>query len=199
MNVNKVLRNAGFGGDKFGELARSAVSYVARFPDTTEDELVQWATVRDVRNEMARPGMKKEAGTVTFFPPKDGAFEAGALEQMYTVAKLPVFKRGAMMPDGHQGYAMPIGGVADLVNAISPNLVGVDIGCGMTVTFFWMRDEYREIVEDALQHIGRFGFNVCESPQDHPVLHDPLWQTNPVLRGLHEKAKAQFGSSGGGK
>jgi len=58
--------------------------------------------------------------------------EQGAMEQALNLAKLPfAFHHIAIMPDAHQGYGMPIGGVMATVGAIVPNAVGVDIGCGM--------------------------------------------------------------------
>jgi len=58
--------------------------------------------------------------------------EDGAIEQAKNVANHPaIFHHVAIMPDTHQGYGMPIGGVCALDNAISPNMVGVDIACGM--------------------------------------------------------------------
>jgi tRNA-splicing ligase RtcB len=58
--------------------------------------------------------------------------EDGAIEQAKNVAGLPfLFKYVALMPDTHEGYGVPIGGVIALKNAIIPNAVGVDIGCGM--------------------------------------------------------------------
>lgn len=58
--------------------------------------------------------------------------EAGALEQAKNLANLPfVFKHIALMPDAHQGYGMPIGGVMATQGVVIPNAVGVDIGCGM--------------------------------------------------------------------
>jgi tRNA-splicing ligase RtcB len=58
--------------------------------------------------------------------------EAGALEQAKNLANLPfVFKHIAIMPDAHQGYGMPIGGVMAAKDIVVPNAVGVDIGCGM--------------------------------------------------------------------
>ena len=58
--------------------------------------------------------------------------EQGAMEQIHNLAQLP-FARGAIaiMPDCHQGYGMPIGGVLATEGVIIPNAVGVDIGCGM--------------------------------------------------------------------
>ena len=57
--------------------------------------------------------------------------EQGAIEQIYNVAQMDIVKKMAIMPDVHQGYDMPIGGVALLDNHISPSFVGYDIGCGM--------------------------------------------------------------------
>lgn len=58
--------------------------------------------------------------------------EEGAIEQTKNLANLPfIFKQVCLMPDTHQGYGMPIGGVIACDNVIIPNAVGVDIGCGM--------------------------------------------------------------------
>jgi len=58
--------------------------------------------------------------------------EDGALVQAKNLANLPfIFRHIAIMPDAHQGYGMPIGGVMATVGAVVPNAVGVDIGCGM--------------------------------------------------------------------
>ncbi len=58
--------------------------------------------------------------------------EEGAMEQAIELSKHPVIvKHVALMPDCHQGYGMPIGGVIACKNAVIPNAVGVDIGCGM--------------------------------------------------------------------
>jgi len=58
--------------------------------------------------------------------------EDGAVKQLTNLANLPfAFKHVAVMPDCHQGYGMPIGGVLATKEVIIPNAVGVDIGCGM--------------------------------------------------------------------
>jgi tRNA-splicing ligase RtcB len=46
--------------------------------------------------------------------------EQGAMHQMYTAAKLPVAIAGALMPDAHVGYGLPIGGVLATENAVIP-------------------------------------------------------------------------------
>ena len=62
--------------------------------------------------------------------------EEGAILQMEVAMKLPITVAGALMPDAHQGYGLPIGGVLATNNAIIPFGVGVDIGCRMALSIF---------------------------------------------------------------
>jgi tRNA-splicing ligase RtcB len=63
--------------------------------------------------------------------------EPAALEQAVNVSNHPAIAgHVALMPDLHPGYGMPIGGVAVLKDAVSPNMVGVDIACGMMANKF---------------------------------------------------------------
>ena len=58
--------------------------------------------------------------------------EPGAMMQAENLAKHPALAHHvALMPDCHQGYGMPIGGVIATRDAVIPAAVGVDIGCGM--------------------------------------------------------------------
>ncbi len=55
-----------------------------------------------------------------------------AMSQASDLARHPViYHHVSLMPDCHPGYGMPIGGVIACDNAVIPNAVGVDIGCGM--------------------------------------------------------------------
>ncbi len=62
--------------------------------------------------------------------------EEGARHQMELAMKLPVTVAGALMPDAHQGYGLPIGGVLATHNSVIPYGVGVDIGCRMCLTAY---------------------------------------------------------------
>ena len=58
--------------------------------------------------------------------------EESAMSQIENLTTLPfLFHHLAIMPDVHAGMGMPIGGVLACVDAVIPNAVGVDIGCGM--------------------------------------------------------------------
>lgn len=76
--------------------------------------------------------------------------EEGAIEQAYNLSSLPfIFKQVCLMPDTHQGYGMPIGGVIATKGAIIPNAVGVDIGCGMCA----VRTSAKQITQEEIKSI----------------------------------------------
>ena len=60
--------------------------------------------------------------------------EHEAVMQMEKACLLPVAVAGALMPDAHVGYGLPIGGVLATDNVVIPYAVGVDIACRMKLT-----------------------------------------------------------------
>ena len=87
-----------------------------------------------VQSTLAPEHMKWENSSLGLLPVKSWCerVEQGALEQAAHLANHPkTFRHVALMPDCHVGYGMPIGGVAACRDAVIPNAVGVDIGCGM--------------------------------------------------------------------
>lgn len=129
--------------------------------------------------------------------------EPGAMNQMYQAAKLPVSVAGALMPDAHAGYGLPIGGVLATENAVIPYGVGVDIGCRMCLSIFdidpkelTQREQYftRELNEATLFGGGR----QFEYATEHPVIDRPEFDELPLLKGLQGRAAKQLGSSGSG-
>ena len=129
--------------------------------------------------------------------------EQGALHQMYTAAKLPIAVAGALMPDAHHGYGLPIGGVLATENAVIPYGVGVDIGCRMCLSIFdiapaelLQKQQYftRELNEATL-----FGSGAqFQQAADHEVMEHEAFDQIPLLKGLQGRAWKQLGSSGSG-
>jgi len=132
--------------------------------------------------------------------PVGSKIDSAAYEQMNTAARLPVFVGGALMPDAHLGYALPVGGVAVLEGALSPSFVGYDIGCRMTLSELRIFENEIPAAIAAIKKIARFGFqtNEGQNEQWHPVLENPLWDEISILRGLKNKARLQLGTSGSG-
>ncbi|MDX1943671.1 MAG: RtcB family protein [Saprospiraceae bacterium] len=128
--------------------------------------------------------------------------ERGAIAQMETAMRLPVTVAGALMPDAHEGYGLPIGGVLATENAVIPYGVGMDIGCRMCLTMYDLKSEFleknRTKLKDLLLENTRFGQAAFEKPFDDEVLTRLEFQEIPILKKLKQKAVEQIGSSGSG-
>lgn len=161
MDVNKVLRNAGFGGEDYGKIVRAAIGYAQVNKDATKADIIAFAHTQAAPKPV-KINMLEKAKKIALFPPAGGAFERGAMDQMDTVARLPVYMAGALMPDAHQGYAMPVGGVCDLLNAIAPWLVGVDIGCFTGDTKIPLLDGKNHPIAELAQRTDSFPVYACK-------------------------------------
>lgn len=129
--------------------------------------------------------------------------EPGAINQMEIAMKLPITVAGALMPDAHQGYGLPIGGVLATENAVIPYGVGVDIGCRMCLSIFdlpsSMTEENPERLKNVLHRETLFGAGAeFKNPMDDEVLGRKEFYEIPIVKSLHGKAGKQIGSSGSG-
>lgn len=131
--------------------------------------------------------------------------EEGAHRQMEVAMRLPITAAGALMPDAHQGYGLPIGGVLATRNAIIPYGVGVDIGCRMALSiydipesdFVLHKPKYqRELIAHTRFGAGH-GFHGSDKA-NHDVMDHQAFNLTPMLRHLKDKAWSQLGTSGGG-
>lgn len=126
----------------------------------------------------------------------------GAIDQMEMALKLPVAVQGALMPDAHHGYGLPIGGVLATDNAVIPYGVGVDIGCRMCLTVHHLNSDYierhRSNLKQMLRDNTRFGNDRFDRPKDHSVLERNEFREIRVVKQLKDKAWQQIGSSGSG-
>jgi len=129
-------------------------------------------------------------------------FDATSVQQIENACKLPVSVAGALMPDAHTGYGLPIGGVLATKNAVIPYAVGMDIACRMKMTVLDMpvsaiRGEEGRL-RNALESETCFGVGAgFKRRRDHAVM-DEDWSVSPVTRQNRDKAWKQLGSSGSG-
>ena len=129
--------------------------------------------------------------------------EEGALQQAKNLANLPfIFKHLAIMPDSHEGYGMPIGGVLAASGVIIPNAVGVDIGCGMCAVRTSLHSIEKSELEKLVEKIKRripVGFDHHSKPQDEEYI--PQGYNIAEMKVVSEQYKAarnQVGTLGGG-
>jgi tRNA-splicing ligase RtcB len=130
--------------------------------------------------------------------------EGQALEQMRRACQLPVAVAGALMPDAHVGYGLPIGGVLATEGAVVPYAVGVDIACRMRLSVLDLPPETletqagRDRLAAAIERQTRFGVGGSfKSPRSHEVM-DADWKVTGLTSSLREKARSQLGTSGSG-
>ncbi len=166
-----------------------------RFSDVSESLNSQPALHRDfiVRQN---PAPWKQWG--------DFLLEDLAVEQMRNASELPIAVGGALMPDAHAGYGLPIGGVLAVRNAVIPYAVGVDIACRMRMTVLDVAcedfEKEQSVFIEALEEETRFGvgaqFELWRLRQ-HPVMEEE-WSVSPVTNKMKGRAAVQLGTSGCG-
>lgn len=128
--------------------------------------------------------------------------DEGSVRQMENACRLPVAVAGALMPDAHLGYGLPIGGVLATRDAVIPYAVGVDIACRMKLTVLDLPVNalggQKDRLRKALEAETRFGIGASfRDRREHPVL-DEDWSVSPITKQAKDKAWAQLGTSGSG-
>jgi tRNA-splicing ligase RtcB len=122
-----------------------------------------------------------------------------AQEQFMDVLNEPYVSYGALMPDAHAGYTMPIGGVCATKEMVVPQFVGFDIGCGMCAyktdyTKAQIEANAEVIYEKIVEKIP-LGF---KTHRDHQPLKIDLPKTDFADHVLQTTGLKQVGTLGGG-
>src|SRR6184192_3203322 len=146
----------------------------------------------ELYGKLARDVLDRAAAAATFRPrPSDAPYriwghdlEPDAVQQLKNACKLSVAVSGALMPDAHVGYGLPIGGVLATKDAVIPYAVGVDIACRMKLSVLDM--PVNALVDDqtrltgALERETRFGMGASfRSRRQHDVM-DADWRVTRV-------------------
>jgi tRNA-splicing ligase RtcB len=131
--------------------------------------------------------------------------EEGAMKQALNLANLPFsFSHICLMPDTHQGYGMPIGGVMATKDVVVPNAVGVDIGCGMCAvktnieTGGLERTQLTQIMA-GVRELVPLGFDHHKNRQDEALMPQGYNLDELVIvKRQYLAALKQLGTLGGG-
>jgi tRNA-splicing ligase RtcB (3'-phosphate/5'-hydroxy nucleic acid ligase) len=200
-----------------GEATRRATDFVAQYILGGGDKS---RLEEEVKAIVAKPALfaedplrKEFAKAIANSPPPPRAepvkyrqwgegLEPDAVMQMEKACLLPVSVAGALMPDAHVGYGLPIGGVLATENAVIPYAVGVDIACRMklTVLDIPVRDleKKQERLTRAIEAETRCGVGAnFKHRREHEVM-DADWSVSGVTRQNKDKAWSQLGTSGSG-
>ncbi len=198
MNTHELLKDY-HGHPDYPEIAQYA-AYGAKEGGTEKSILKAVSSRWGNQNYLQ---MKGKAVPMKVFGELGNHIPENALDQMETALRIPPAIRGALMPDAHYGYSVPIGAVVELDNAISPAYIGYDISCMVMLSIFEMdADDFlsdKKSLATVLRQVTRFGIgSEFDRPHDHDVLEDSRWNITKILKTLYPKAVKQLGSSGGG-
>lgn len=222
---DKILKLQGWPEGKMIGLAKQAAGQLAETEPDRASVLMRLEAVRqnpgafladpvlgELARECIRIAQKDEPGTEDLRKSplpfrvwgRENVDEA-SLAQMDNAMRLPVSVAGALMPDAHLGYGLPIGGVLATEESVIPYAVGVDIACRMRLTLFevspHLLGQKKDLFENALWEQTAFGMGAewkGSRRANHEVLDDPAWQATRLLKSLQDNAFKQLGTSGTG-
>ncbi len=184
------------------KVLRQVVASVVANPDGYEGD--------EVFGELAAALVKMKGAQASFVGRDSPApwkqwgtgLEQSAIQQMKNACDLPITVCGALMPDAHQGYGLPIGGVMATDNAVVPYAVGVDIACRMKMTVLDLPPAaltgQQHRLRNAIEQETRFGVGVSFTSRRRHDVMDRDWSFAKVVAGLKDKAHSQLGTSGAG-
>src|SRR3954467_7611392 len=204
-------------GIPLGEATRRATDFISNFilsggDKTRLEEEVKAVianpsafTADDLRGEFAKALLKAPPSPRTE-PVKyrqwGEGLEPEAVMQMEKACLLPVAVAGALMPDAHVGYGLPIGGVLATESAVIPYAVGVDIACRMKMTVLDIPirelERHPERLTRAIEAETRFGVGANFKDRRHHKVLDADWTVSPVTKQNKDRAWSQLGTSGSG-
>ena len=128
--------------------------------------------------------------------------EEGALEQAKHLTELPfAYHHIAIMPDVHQGYGMPIGGVMATEGVIVPNAVGVDIACGVCAVKTSLTDLSKDTLKKIMGNVREaipVGFKKHKEEQDENLMPKKNKGFKGVIDKEYHNALRSLGTLGGG-
>jgi tRNA-splicing ligase RtcB (3'-phosphate/5'-hydroxy nucleic acid ligase) len=204
-------------GVPLGEATRRATDFVSQFilsgGDKTKLEEELKAIVTNPALFAEDPLRKELAKAIVNAPPPPRAepvkyrqwgegLEHEAVMQMEKACLLPVAVAGALMPDAHVGYGLPIGGVLATENAVIPYAVGVDIACRMKMTVLDVPvrelERHPERLTRAIEAETRFGVGASFKNRRHHAVLDADWEVSPITKQNKDRAWSQLGTSGSG-
>ena len=205
----RVIGHAKTAADRLEHEGWEREAILARFddvltnPDAYAEDDVLGATARELIGLRKREEERTAVPVLHAAPlPYDvwGAeqIDPGAIAQMDAAMRLPVTVAGALMPDAHVGYGLPIGGVLATENAVIPYAVGVDIACRMRLSVYpqspIVLGQEPKRFERALLDRTYFGAGVANPLKpEHEVLDAAAWQNTRLLHGLQNLAGKQLG------
>jgi tRNA-splicing ligase RtcB (3'-phosphate/5'-hydroxy nucleic acid ligase) len=200
-SAQRILQGA-YAAKRSMNAVRADLARLAASPADFVDDEVYGALADQLLEHSAKSGVFRPRQSDAPYQVWGSGLEPDALQQMRNACKLPVAVSGALMPDAHVGYGLPIGGVLATHQAVIPYAVGVDIACRMKMTVLDLPlttlGDDKARLSRVLERETRFGMGATfRSRHEHAVM-DRDWNVTPVTSRMKDRAWAQLGTSGSG-
>lgn len=192
------IKNAASAGFFSGKTVRAAITDVLANPPSFEEDNLFGSFAKALK----KPDLTYTPPEPLKFPVFGSDIDPNALDQMKVACQTPVAVGGAVMPDCHLGYGLPVGGVLATKGNVIPYAVGVDVACRIAfsvldipITEFEKNpDKLGKCIQDG----SVFGMGgEWKERHNHKVM-DMDWSVTPVTRQLKDRAWSQLGTSGSG-
>ena len=162
----------------------------------------QWEIPISYRNDMRVPARIYASEQML-----ESIFRDRSLQQLVNVATLPgILKAALLMPDAHEGYGFPIGGVAATEHPdglISPGGIGYDINCGVRLlTSQTVIDEVKphmeklaqKVFENVPSGVGKAGHHRLSIKElDEVLQHGVKWAVREGLATVQDRQHIESG------
>jgi len=185
--------------DLVQDIKKSPIAYTCDgLLSTIADEFIATPAIKD---KLQVNLIDNEAQLSVFGEP---LIKSNAIDQMKTAMQLPIVRRGALMPDSHLGYGLPIGAALATEQTVIPFAIGMDIGCRMSLTVYEVTERFFKMHEhkfkQSILNNTAFGLarGVLKGYQEHEFLERDVFKNTSLLSKLKSKAASQLGSSGSG-
>lgn len=193
--IAEAARSGRYSKEQLHQVVKDMVADPAKFTDDPNWGEIASGLVRSAQSDslLAEPIPFRTYGT---------EIDDVSLAQMRNACRLPVAVSGALMPDAHAGYGLPIGGVLAVESAVIPYAVGVDIACRMKMSVLNLplsaiEDEKDRLVK-ALEKETAFGAGAKFRKRRRHRVMDEDWGFSRTTAHVKDTAWAQLGTSGGG-
>ena len=133
----------------------------------------------------------------------EDSLDPKAVNQVHELLKQDAFTNSKIriMPDAHQGAGCVIGFTANLGDKVIPNVVGVDIGCGVSVHYLGQIEIDYKVLDETIKKIIPTGFSVNSDLKQHEYeTAKGIVDKIKIVKSMHNYSRLIYGISslGGG-
>lgn len=198
------VRNASKSGRFHGATPKKIIKDIFDNPSSFVDDSDFGTFAKSLLVEVPEENIKDPVGYTVW-----GESDPEVMKQMDVSCRMPNAIAGAVMPDSHLGYGLPVGGVLAVENAVVPYAVGPDIACRMRCSILDIEvgKLHKELkgsmrrgdrFSESLENGTCFGVGGNHRIRKNHFVMDMNWNVSGITKAMKDRAWNQLASSGSG-